>query len=127
MTAEICVLRPQDRVLHDAAPVAVIYRDMGAQAAEQIVTRALGELALTMSGLADRVAARDMSDLARQLRRLQRMSEQLGLVSFAAVAGDARIVLERSDGTAFPAVWARLLRIAKLVLAPGCGLLDQSV
>jgi hypothetical protein len=127
MTAELCVLRLQDRVRQDAGPVAAMYRDMGAQAADQIVTRALGELALTMSGLVAQVRGHDLSDVARQVRRLQRMSEQLGLVSLAGVAGDVRVVLERGDVTAFSAVWARLLRVAEQSLAPDRDLLDQSI
>jgi len=73
------------------------------------------------------VRGQDLSDLSRQLRRLQRMSEQLGLTGFAAVAGDVRIVLDRGDATAFAAVWARLLRVAERSLSPDRDLLDQWV
>lgn len=127
MLARVWVLLVQDRVLQDAAPVAAMYRDMGTKAAEQVVTRALGELALTMSGLASQVRSGDLSDTSRQLRRLQRMSEQLGLVSMGQVAGDVRHCLDRADTTAFSAVWARLIRVAEQSLAPDKDLLDQSV
>lgn len=127
MKAIITVLRPHESVRQDAAPVAAMYRDMGTLAAEQVVTRALGELALTMSGLVQQVRTRDLTDISRQVRRLQRMSEQLGLVSLGAVAGDVRLCLASGDGTAFAAVWARLMRVAERSLAPGKDLLDQSV
>ncbi|EEW26796.1 hypothetical protein [Rhodobacter ferrooxidans] len=127
MDGNIVVLRPHDRVRQDAEPVAAMYRDMGTKAAEQVVTRALGELALTMSGLAQKVRAHDLTDLSRQLRRLQRMSEQLGMVSLGLVAGDVRNCLESSDVTAFSAVWARLLRVAERSLASDKDLLDQSI
>ncbi len=123
----VSVLHPQDRVRQDAGPVAAMYRDMGAHGAEQVVTRALGELALTMAGLASQVRLRDLSDVARQVRRLQRMSEQLGMVSLCEVAGDVRICLDRGDATAFAAVWARLIRVAEQSLSPDRDLLDQSV
>ena len=122
----IYVLRPNDRVRQDAEPIATIYRNLGTTSAEQVVTRALGELALTMAGLADQVRAHDLSDLTRQLRRLQRMSENLGLVSLGLVADDVRICMERSDVTAFAAVWARLLRVAERSLATEKNLLDQT-
>lgn len=115
----------QDRVEHDLGPVAVLYRDMGPQAAEQVVARALGELALTLAALGQQVKAQEYEGLARQLRRLIKLSEQLGLVSFAKVAQDARQVLERGDGTSFAAVWARLLRVAEQSLDPGRDLLGQ--
>jgi hypothetical protein len=123
----VSVLRVQDRVRQDAAPVAAMYRDMGAHGAEQVVTRALSEVALTMAALANEVKARDLSDVSRQARRLQRMAEQLGMVSLCAVAGDVRNCLDQGDSTAFAAVWARLLRVAERSLSPDRDLLDQSL
>ena len=113
----VIMLRPKDQVKQDAEPIATIYRNLGAASAEQVVTRALTELALTMAGLASQVRAKEMTDRDRQLRRLQRMSENLGLISLAAIAGDVRQCLARSDVTSFGAVWARLLRVAERSLA----------
>ncbi|MDZ7909889.1 MAG: hypothetical protein U5N10_17870 [Gemmobacter sp.] len=127
MTAEIAVLHVQDRLRQDCEPVVAIYRDLGAVQAEQIVARALGELALTMSGLAAQVRAHQLEDMARQLRRLQRLSEQLGMLSLGAVAGDVRLCLDQGDSTAFSAVWARLLRVAERTLAADHSLIDRSV
>jgi len=126
MTAHILAFRPKERVRQDAEPIALLYRTMGTQAAEEVVTRALGELAMTMAGLAEQVRTTEVAVLSRQLRRLQRMSEQLGLVSLGLVARDVRDCLDRSDRTAFAAVWARLLRVAETSLAPEPGVLDQS-
>ena len=120
-------LRPIELVRQDAEPIATIYRNLGTASAEQVVTRALGELALTMAGLASKVRAHEMADLARQLRRLQGMSENLGMVSLGLVASDVRSCLERADSTAFAAVWARLIRIAERSLSPDKDLLDQSL
>lgn len=125
MTAMITAMRPNDRVRQDAEPVALMYRSMGTKAAEEVVSRALSELALTMAGLAGLVRVRDLSDLDRQLRRLQRMAEQLGLVSLGQVACDARQCHGDGDDVAFAAVWARLMRVAETSLATEKGLLDQ--
>lgn len=113
----VVALRPNDRVRQDAEPIATIYRNLGTTSAEQVVTRALTELAVTMSGLAAKVQAHDLADMTRQLRRLQRMSENLGLVSLGLIAADVSACLERKDVTAFSAVWARLLRVAERSLA----------
>lgn len=123
----VVALRPKERVCQNAEPIATIYRNLGTTSAEQVVTRALGELALTMSNLAAQVKAQELGDLIRQLRRLQRMSENLGLDSLASVAGDLRCCLDRGDSTAFAAVWARLLRIAERSLTPEKHLLDQTL
>lgn len=122
----VFVLRPNDRVKQDAEPIATIYRNLGAASAEQVVTRALTELALTMAGLASQVKARELSDMDRQLRRLQRMSENLGMVSLSGIAGDVRECLGRSDVTSFAAVWARLIRVAERSLATDRELLGQT-
>jgi hypothetical protein len=127
MTAIIMEFRPKDRIRQDAEPIALIYRSMGTHAAEEVVSRALGELALTMSGLAQQVRGRNLLDLARQLRRLERMAVQLGLVSLGAVSCDARACLDGGDMTAFSAVWARLIRVAEVSLATEKGALDQQV
>lgn len=127
MWAENVVTLPvKERVRQDSEPIATIYRNLGTSSAEQVVTRALGELALTMAGLAAQVRDREMQDLSRQLRRLQRMSENLGMTSLGLVAGDVRDCLERGDVTAFSAVWTRLVRIAERSLSPDKTLLDQT-
>ena len=122
----VVTLPVRERVRQDSEPIATIYRNLGTASAEQVVTRALGELALTMAGLAAQVRQRDMQNLSRQLRRLQRMAENLGMVSLGLVASDVRACLDRADVTAFAAVWARLVRIAERSLAPDKGLLDQT-
>jgi hypothetical protein len=124
--AEVLALRPRETVRQDVEAIALIYRNLGAPVAEQMVTRALGELALTMAGIAEKVRAQELRDLARQLARLRRLSEDMGLQSLAAVAGDAKCCLERADGTAFSAVWARLMRVAERSLAPDQGSADLS-
>ena len=128
MTAEkVVALRLCERIRQDAEPIASIYRDLGTASAEQVVSRALGELAMAMAGLAGRVQAHDLSDLDRQLRRLQGMAAQLGMVSLCDVAADVRICLGRGDVTAFTAVWARLLRVAERSLTADGDLLDQTI
>lgn len=123
----VVMLRPVERVRQNAEPIATIYRSLGTASAEQVVSRALGELALTMAGLASQVRTHDLKDLSRQLRRLQRMSENLGMVSLGLVAADVRYCLDQGDSTSFASVWARLIRIAERSLSSDKDLLDQSL
>lgn len=123
---KVAVLHPREVVRQDVEAVAEIYRNLGAPTAEQVVSRALGELALTMAGIVEKVRAQDLRDLGRQLARLRRLAGDIGLVSLAKVAGDAQACLERADGTAFSAVWARLLRVAERSLSTDHGVADVS-
>jgi hypothetical protein len=127
MSGNVTALRPKERVRLDAEPIAAIYRNLGTSSAEQVVSRALGELALTLAGLVDQVRQRELGDLGRGLRRLQRMADHLGMISLGLIAAEARICMERSDATAFAAVWARLIRVAEASLSPDKELLDQSL
>ena len=123
----VVALRPKERVRQDGEPIATMYRNLGTASAEQVVARALGELALTMSGLANQVRDHELGDLIRQSRRLQRMAENLGLISLGLVAADLRVCHDSKDVTAFAAVWARLLRIAERSLAHDGTALDQTL
>ena len=127
MTGNITALRPKERVKLDAEPIVAIYRDLGTTAAEQVVTRALSEVALTLAGIAEQVRQHDMADLQRNLRRLQRMAEHLGMVSLGTISAELRLCIERGDATAFAAVWARMMRIAERSLATDKDLLDRKL
>ena len=121
----VTVLRPLERVRLDGEPIAVIYRDLGSTVAEGVVSRALAELAVTLAGLAEQVQAHDLSDLTRQLRRIRRMAEHLGMVSLGGITRDVGECLDRADATAFSAVWARLMRVAERSLNIDGDLRDQ--
>jgi hypothetical protein len=127
MSGNVTALRPKEYVRLDAEPIAAIYRNLGTSGAEQIVTRALGELALTLAGLVEQVRRRELGDLGRGLRRLQRMADHLGMISLGLIAAEARICMDRSDATAFAAVWARLIRVAEASLSTDRDVLDQSL
>ncbi|MDQ2066467.1 hypothetical protein Q9295_08785 [Xinfangfangia sp. CPCC 101601] len=122
----VTALPLRERVRQDGEAIAAIYRNLGTCAAEQMVTRALGELALAMAGIAAQVRLQELADLSRQLKRLQRMAENMGMLSLSTVAEDARLCLDRCDSTAFAAVWARLLRVAERSLANDKGFADIS-
>ncbi|MDH2326721.1 hypothetical protein QCN27_07560 [Cereibacter sp. SYSU M97828] len=119
MTAIIFKLTPQDHVAHDPAPIARIFREMDADSAEKVVNRALGELALSVAALSKQVVAFELSEVPRQLRRVARMADHLGMTTLAHTARDADYCLEHADATAFGAVWARMLRIAGSQIAAG--------
>lgn len=109
----VVALRPNDRSRRDAEPIAILCRNLGATTAEHLVARAMGEISQTIAGMAEQVKAHDLANMARPLRRLQRMSENLGLITLSLTAADLAFCLTAQDVTAFSAVWARLVRVAK--------------
>lgn len=125
MSGTVETIRPKERVVQDSAPIVLIYRNMGTNAAERTVSLALGDLSAAMAAASDLVRQRELADVPRRLSRLRRMGENLGMVSLAEVAEHAANCLRRGDATAFAAVWARLLRVAEISLATDKGLADR--
>jgi len=126
VSGNVVPLRMMEDPHQDSEQIAMIYRSLGSASAEQVIARALGELAFAMSALADRIKAHELGDLMRRLKRLQQMAENLGLLTLAQVAIDLGHCLNRKDSTAFAAVWARLLRIAEHTLSFDREKYDQS-
>ncbi|MGL5011050.1 MAG: hypothetical protein ACRC6I_14320 [Paracoccaceae bacterium] len=124
---EVLALVPKERLRQDAEPIAAIYRNLGVQAAEQVVARALAELAVVANDVTEQVRLGDRDGLPRNLRRLQRLSENIGLVSLATIAQDTVICLSSQDEIAFAAVWARLQRVMMRTFSPAKEIADLSV
>jgi hypothetical protein len=123
----VLALVPIERLRQDAEPIAAIYRNLGVQAAEQVVARALAELASVADEVIELVRVQDRAALPRSLRRLQRLSENMGLVSLGTIAQDAAICLSEDDGIAFAAVLARLQRVMERTFSPQSQMADLSV
>jgi hypothetical protein len=123
----VLALVPSERLRQDAEPIAAIYRNLGVQAAEQVVARALAELATVAQEVIEQVRLQDTDALPRSLRRLQRLSENMGLVSLGSIAHDAAICLSADDGIAFAAVFARLQRVIDRTFSPRVDVADLSV
>ena len=109
MSGNVTALRPKERVRLDAEPIAAIYRNLGTSSAEQVVSRALGELALTLAGLVEQVRRRDLGDLGRGLRRLQRMADHLGMISLGLIVSARLRTEELADGILNLISWPMLL------------------
>lgn len=123
----VLALVPIERLRQDAEPIAAIYRNLGVQAAEQVVARALAELATVAAEVVEQVRLHDHAALPRSLRRLQRLSENMGLVSLGTIAQDTGVCLLDGDGIAFAAVFARLQRVMERSFSPQAEMADLSV
>jgi hypothetical protein len=111
--ASVVQLRPRERVDEDEGAIIAIFDRLGPDPGAKLVSRAVGELALSVTVMSAQVDRHELGALPRGLKRMQTMAAGVGLVSLAQVAADARAVLALGDATAFSAVWARLLRVAE--------------
>jgi len=92
---------------------------LGGIEVQALLDRAMGELGGVHDELARQYSGRDLDGFARNLRRLRRIAEHLGLTTLACVAGDVMHCLEAGDVTALAATWSRLSRSAEQALSGG--------
>ena len=114
MACNVVVLHPRESVRQDAETISAIYRNLGPQAADDVVFRAYAELASALTDVTELIREHQLANLSRPLRRLQLLAENLGLASLSFVTGDLRQSLLQQDSTAFAAIWARLVRISAI-------------
>lgn len=119
MAAVVTHLCPRERVWLDPARIGALYAELGGAEVQALLDRAMGELAAVHQDLTRQYALHDLTGFARNLRRLRRIADHLGLTSVATVAGDVAQCLDCGDATALAATWARLSRSASQALA-GC-------
>lgn len=127
MAASIVALRHHENVKQDLSRISVIYKDLGANAADQVVARALGEMAHTMKLVTEMVSEEQLEKAPRHFKRLKLLAENLGMTSLAVAAEAVRDCLEKHDMVAFSAAWARLLRIGEASLISNEDEADQPI
>lgn len=104
-------LRPEEPVRLDRARIETLHAALGPAQAEEIVCRAMEELAVRLALLERGYAARDVAALAKGARSLVAIAEQIGMAALARVAADVAACADRRDGPALAATLGRLLRL----------------
>lgn len=109
----VAKLRPTGEVYLDREQLDQLYAQLGASGGDGVVTRAMEELAVRMAKVDSCHKKGQFEELQRAARSMIAISEQIGMVTFAGVAGDvSRLALE-DDGTALAATVDRLMRIGE--------------
>ena len=116
MAAMVLQLCPRERVWLNPARIGVLYAQMGGPEVQALLDRAMTELIVVREDLGAQYMARDHEGFARNLRRLRRIADHLGLSSLVCVAEDVATCLERGDEIAIAATWARFVRTIEQAL-----------
>jgi hypothetical protein len=117
MPADVLRLMPHERVLLDSSRIEVLYAQLGGEDVQALVERAMNELCVVRGELSAQYASGDLHGFSRNLRRLRRIGEHLGLPVIARVADDVAACLDAGNATALAATWARLMRTADQAIA----------
>jgi hypothetical protein len=106
-------LRPTEQVRLDPERLGSLYAQLGVASAEDVVCRALEELALRLAHCDQLYRKQSWTALRKNTRSLIAIADQIGLLKLSAVAGDVTACIDRGDGTALAATLSRLLRIGE--------------
>ena len=109
--AAVNVLEFEESVRLDPRPLEALQDDMGADAADAVLRRAMRELALRLARIEMREGIETMADLAQAARGIVGIASEVGMTTLAAVAADCAATAGRCDVPAAAATAARLARI----------------
>jgi hypothetical protein len=105
-------LRPEEPVLLEHDRLSALYDSVGQVQAEDIICRAMEELAVRLALMERAYTAGEMSALAKSARGLVAIATQVGMTTLAWVAHDVSVCASRRDSPALGATLSRLMRIS---------------
>lgn len=111
----------------DRDQLAGLYRQMGEAGAEDVVCRAIEELALRLGHCERLWRVRDLVSLRKSARSMIAIADQIGMTTLARVAQDVTHCADSADPVALSATLTRLIRIGERSLTAVWDLQDLSI
>lgn len=87
-----------------------LFQQLGETSAEEVVSRALEEIAVRLAQTERHHRAGDLTQMRKSARSITAIAEQIGMTTVARVARDVTGCIDMADLTALAAVSARLHR-----------------
>lgn len=110
---QVLQIRPLEQVNVDQERLGALYSQLGEASAEDVVCRALEELALRMSHCDRLYRDQSMPELRKNTRSLIAIADQVGMQKLSQVAGDVTQCIDAGDANGLAATLSRLLRIGE--------------
>lgn len=111
----------------DHDQLSALYAQLGALGAEDVVRRAMEELALRLSHAERQYKQGELKDLRKSARSLVAISEQIGMQKVARVAEDVGRCIDQGEDVALAATLARLFRVGERSLTAIWDMQDFSI
>lgn len=127
MVEGLLTLAIKESVRLDPDRLEQLYRQMGPGAAEDVICRAVEELAIRLTRCERDWRDGDMTALRKNARSLIAIAEQIGMTAMAGVAGDVTRTIDAGDGPAIGATLFRLIRVGERSLTAVWDIQDLSV
>ena len=110
---KVITLVQRETVRLDPDPLGNLYDQLGDSGAEDVVCRAIEELALRLSRCELMWRQRDWLGLRKAARSLVAIAEQVGMTALTRVAGDVSEAVDAGDHVAASATLFRLIRVGE--------------
>lgn len=104
-----------------------LYMQLGEAGAEDVVCRALEELAVRLSHTERCHREGRLADMRKSARGLIAIADQIGMQALSRVAADVTVAADRRDPVAVAATLSRLLRIGDTSLSEVWEMQDLSI
>lgn len=124
---QVLQMRPTEQVCVDQERLGTLYKQLGETDAEDVVCRAMEELALRISHCDRLYRTSDWLELRKNSRSLIAIAEQVGLQKLAAVANDVMQSVDQNDEVAIAATLTRLVRVGERSLTAIWDTQDMSI
>ncbi len=110
---QVLQIKPLEAVHVDQDRLGALYSQLGEAGAEDVVCRALEELAMRLSHCEQLFRDGAWADLRKNSRSLIAIAEQVGMSALSQVARDVTLCIDRGDTTAVAATLSRLIRVGE--------------
>ncbi|MEB8387170.1 hypothetical protein OO012_08025 [Rhodobacteraceae bacterium KMM 6894] len=124
---QVTLLKQDEAVRLNADRLEELYVQLGEAGAENVVCRALEELAVRLSHTERCYREGRGLDLRKSARSLVAISDQIGMQMLSRVATDVTICADKGDSVALAATLSRLLRIGERSLSEIWQMQDLSI
>lgn len=124
---QITTMNMTEIVRLDPDRLAELYCQLGEAGAEDVVCRAIEELAVRLTHCDRLWRNNEHAELRKSARSLIAISDQIGMTMLARVAGDVTQAIDADDTVAVAATLSRLIRIGERSLTAVWDLQDMSV
>lgn len=124
---QIITLAQNETVRLDQDRLGELYAQLGEAGAEDVVCRAMEELAARLSHCDRLYRQEQLADLRKSARSMVAIADQIGMHAVARVALDVTDCIDDGDRVAIGATFARLLRISERSLTAIWDIQDLSI
>lgn len=118
---------PQEHVHLDAERLEVLYNKLGEEGADNVLCRAMEEMAMRVKQSEKHYRAGSAKDLRKTVHSLIAIADQIGMQTLARVSQDVVACIDTGDRVALGATFSRLVRSSDQSLTAIWDLQDVTV